>query len=170
MFSCLSSLRLGPHLTCTSDQDFGVAAGEAVEQGLGPDVAVEEGGRASQLGQSEPDPHELGLVSHEESRRVPLAQVGVGGQGPGHLAALPVRLPVGVRALLEDDERLVRMPGDFVQETVHDAVEGFALQQPLYAKADFNGGDRETEVLEEVRVPPVEQQQQQNRQAYERGV
>lgn len=116
------------HLTCGRDDHLGPAAGEAVQQRLGPDVEVEQGRRAAQLGQGEPGPDEARLVAQEQGHRVALLQPSLSLQRPRHLVAPPVHLAVRVLETLEAHERLVGMPAHRLQKLVHDAVE---VLQPL---------------------------------------
>lgn len=113
-----------------------------MQQRFGSDVVVQQGSDASQLGQSEPDPHKLGLVAQEERHGVPLLQVRMRGQSSGHFVAHLVRLAVRVRAFLEQDERLMRLPRCMVQKTIQDAVKRFPLFEFSQTKGYFNGGDR----------------------------
>lgn len=110
-------------LTCAGDDHFGPAAGEAVQQGLGPDVKVEQSSRAAQLGQAEPGPHEAGLVGQEEGDRVPRLQPGCSLQGSGDFVALPVDIAVRIFPTFEEQEGLRRVPPRGIQEAVDNAVE-----------------------------------------------
>lgn len=120
-------------LTCAGDEDFGPAAGEAVQQGLGSDVEVEQSSRAAQLGQTEPSPHEAGLVGQEQRDGVPFLQPGFSLQSSAHFVALPVHILVGVFASFKVQEGLGGMPLHRIQEAVQDAVDGFpppVFEQP----------------------------------------
>lgn len=112
-----------PALTCRRDDHFGPAAGEAVQQGFGPDVKVEQSSRAAQLGQAEPGPHEVGLVGQEERDRVPLLQPGCSLHSSGYLVALSVHIAIGIFSTFEEQEGLPGMLLRGIQEAVHDAVE-----------------------------------------------
>ena len=72
-----------------------------MQQGLGPDVVVEERSGASDLRQAEPQPQEHGLVSHEHRHRVALLQAAALHEHSGGLVAERVRVPVRERLILE---------------------------------------------------------------------
>lgn len=127
-------------LTSTGDEDLGFAAGEAVHQRLGPDVGVEERRHAAQFGQTQPEPHKLRLVAQKQRGCVPLFQLGVRRQSPGHFVALPVGPAVRVGALLEDQKSLFWMLLRSIQEAVQQA--GKVLLDFAHSHADANCSDR----------------------------
>lgn len=94
-----------------------------MQQRFGPDVKVEQGGRAAQLGQTEPGPHEAGLVGEEEGDRVPLLQPGCSLQSSGDFVALSVDIAVGILPTFEEQEGLRRVLLRGFQEAVDKAVE-----------------------------------------------
>lgn len=98
-----------------------------MQQRSGPDVVVQQSRHAAQLGQSQPDPHEQGLVAQEQRHRVPRLQLRVRRQSPGHLVALCVCLFISVGDILENEQLLVWMLRYSVQKTVQNAVKA-----PLY--------------------------------------
>lgn len=150
-------------LTWTGEDEFGAAAGEAVQQRFGPDVKVEQGSWAAQFGQTEPGPDVRGLVGQEQGHGVPLLQPGFSLQGPGHLVAPSVHLRVRILPTLEVDQDLVRAPPHRVQEVVQDAVEGSGLLVPVQSEAQPEAPQDVGAVLPEVRAegPDVEAQQDQ---------
>ena len=115
----------GQQPTCRGDEHLGPAAREAVQQSLGPDVGVEQRGRAAQLGQAQPGHHEPGLVPQEQRHRGARLQARVVLQGTGHLVTASVHLRVGVRIAFKVQEGLGRMLLRCFQEAVQNAVEGF---------------------------------------------
>lgn len=134
-----------------------------MQQGFGPDVEVEQGSRAAQFGQTEPDPDVRGFVGQKQGHGVPLLQPGFSLQGPSHLVAPSVHLRVRILSTLEVDQDLVRAPPHRVQEVVHDAVEGFGLLVPHQSDAQPDAPQDVAAVFPEVRAesPDVEGQQDQ---------
>lgn len=125
-------------LTSTDNQDFGVAAGEAVQQRFGPDVEVEQRRHASQLGEREPHPHKLWLVAQQKGSGVPLLQLSMLGQRSGRSVAFFVSLAVRVRAVLKQHEGLLWLFGDSVQKTFQNAVKRFAPSELFYPAGNFD--------------------------------
>lgn len=162
-------LRGGDHpgLTCRRDDHFGPAAGEAMQQGFGPDVEVEQGSRAAQLGQTEPGPHEAGLVGQEEGDRVPLLQPGCSPQSPGYLVALSVHIAVRIFPTFEEQEGLAGMLLRGIQEAVHDAVESLGLLVLGEPDAEHDAPQNVHAVVEEMRETFPEKRRQRNRKSGE---
>lgn len=145
-------------LTSTDNQDFGFAAGVAVQQRFGPDVEVQQSSCASQLGEGEPHPHKLRLVAEQKGNGVPLLQLDMLGQGSGHSVAFSVGLPIRVAAVLKQQECLLWLLGHSVQKTVQNAVKRFAPSVFFYLVGNFNCSHRVTQVLEKIRVPQVQEE------------
>lgn len=154
-----------PLLTCRDDDHFGPAAGEAVQQRLGPDVEVEQSRRAAQLGQGEPGPDEARLVGHEQGDGLPFLQPRFSLQSSGHLVALLVHGAVRVLATFEVHEGLVGMPARGIQEAVHDAVEGLEPLVPEEPASEPDAPHDVRAVLAEVREKFLEEGQRQHGQA-----
>lgn len=157
----------GRGLTCRRDDHFGPAAGEAVQQRFGPDVEVEQSSQAAQLGQTEPGPHEAGLVGQEEGDRVPLLQPGCSLQSSGHLVALSVHMSVRIFPTLEEQEGLRGMLLRGIQEAVHDAVERRAPLVPDEPDAEHDAPQDVHAVVEEMREKFPEKRRQRNRKSGE---
>lgn len=141
--------------TLGDDQDFGSAAGETVQQRLGANVGVEQRHNAAQFEQTQPGPDEVGFVPTEQSHGVPLLEPGVGLQSSGHSVTLSVHLTVRVRAVLENNERFVRLLSNVVQKTVQDAVELFVLRVLSHSLAHFQQLHGVTKIREKVAVSLV---------------
>lgn len=156
-----------PGLTCRRDDHSGPAAGEAVQQGFGPDVEVEQSSRAAQLGQTEPSPHEAGLVGQEEGDRVPLLQPGCSLQSSGYLVALSVHIVVRIFPTFEEQEGLPGMLPRGIQEAVHDAVERFGLLVLDEPDAEHDAPQNVHAVVEEMREKFPEKRRQRNRKSGE---
>ena len=156
-----------PGLTCRRDDDFGPAAGEAVQQRFGPDVNVEQRSRAAQLGQAEPSPHEAGLVGQEEGHRVPLLEPGCSLQGSGYLVALSVHIAVGIFPTFEEQEGLPGLPPGGIEEAVHDAVEGLGLLVLDEPDTEHDAPRNVHAVVEEMREKFPEKRRQRNRKSGE---
>ena len=139
--------------TCSSDEDLGVAARQAVEQGLGPDVAVEQRGDAAHLGQGQRDPHEERLIAHEEGDGVTSLHLSVGRQHPGYPVALSIGLTVCVRGAFKDDEGFLRVPLHLLQETSQKRRTQLLLSfHPSHASYCSK---RIAEVVKDIRIPDV---------------
>lgn len=95
--------------TCPGDEGFCPAAAEALQQGPGADVGVEQRSGAAQFGKSEPNPDEVGFVPEEHSHSVSLLQLGVMEQSPRQFTAQLIRLAVRVGATFKHQELLLRM-------------------------------------------------------------
>lgn len=128
------------NLTGANNQDFGITAGIAVQQRLGPDVEVQQRSRASQLGEGEPQPHELRLVAEQKGDGVTLLQLGVLGQSSGHLVAFFVGLAVRIWAVLKEQKGLLWLLGHPVQKTIQNAVKRFPPPESIHLYADFDCG------------------------------
>lgn len=122
----------GQSFTWTSDQGLGSTAVEAVQQGLGLDISVEESHRAAHLGQPEPDAQEVGLVAHEQGHTVPFLQFDFLQENIGEPVAPLLDVPVGVDASVVDDKRLVgdalRLLDEAIQDRAHAGCELEELQ------------------------------------------
>lgn len=156
-----------PCLTCRRDDDSGPAAGEAVQQGFGPDVKVEQSSRAAQFGQTEPGPHEAGLVGQEEGDRVPLLQPGCSLQSSGNFVALSVDIAVRIFPTFEEQEGLLRMLLHGIQEAVHDAVERLGLLVLNESDAKHDAPQDVRAVVEEIREKFPEKRHQRNHKSDE---
>lgn len=157
----------GRGLTCRRDDHFGPAAGEAVQQGFGPDVKVEQSHRAAQFGQAEPSPHEAGLVGQEEGDRVPLLQPGCSLQSSGYLVALSVHMAVRIFPTFEEQEGLAGMLLCSIQEAVHDAVERLPLLVLGEPDAEHDAPQNVHAVGAEMREKFAEKHRQRNRKSGE---
>lgn len=65
-----------------------------MQQRFGSDVAVQQRGYASELGQSEPDQYKQWFIAHKNGHCVTLLQEGMLGQSSGHSVAFSVSLDV----------------------------------------------------------------------------
>lgn len=108
--------------TFCSHQSRGPAAAEAVQQRPGPDVVVEEGRGAAQLGQTQEQPQERGLVGEEQRHRVAFADAAALQERPGGLIAQLVRLLVREALVPVEHEGLVRLIPRELREAVRDEV------------------------------------------------
>lgn len=130
-----------------------------MQQGLGPDVGVEAGGGAAQLGQSEPQPQELGLVPHEQRHGVPGPEPRAPQQRLRGPVAQLVRLPVRERIILEEHEVFVRLSLNQLQEAIqHGEVGPHVLQD---ATSVSEPGEDMEEVLEE--GSPAEEEEEEEK-------
>lgn len=152
-------------LTCRGDDHFGPAAGEAVQQRLGPDVEVEQGSRAAQLGQTEPSPHEAGLVGQKQGDGVPLLQPGFSLQSSGHLVALSIHFAIRIFPTFKVQKCLTGMPFSGVQEAVHDAVKRFDFLVFGEPDAQFNAPQDVRQVILKVWEKFLEEWQRQKSQS-----
>lgn len=109
-----------------------------MQQRLGSDVEVQQGGRAAQFRQTEPSPNEAGLVREEQGHRVPFLQPGFSLQGSGHLVAPFVHFAIRVRATFKVHEDLIGVPFHCIQEAVQDAVKWFEFLVNGQPGAEFN--------------------------------
>lgn len=148
-----------PHLrlTCRGDDHFGPTAGETVQQRLGSDVKVKKSSRAAQLGQTEPSPHEAGLVGQKQGDRVPLPQPGFSLQSSGHLVALFIHFAVRIFQTFKLQKGLIGMPLHGIQEAVHDAVKRFDFLVFGESDATFDAPQDVRAVLAEVRKTFLEE-------------
>lgn len=130
-----------------------------MQQGLGPDVGVEAGGGAAQLGQSEPQPQELGLVPHEQRHGVPGPEPRAPQQRLRGPVAQLIRLPVRERIILEEHEVFVRLSLNQLQEAIqHGEVGPHVLQD---ATSVSEPGEDMEEVLEE--GSPAEEEEEEEK-------
>lgn len=104
--------------TWGSNQHVGLAAVEAVQQGLGADVVIEQRHRRTKFSQGQPGEDEGGLIPHEESYRVSSLVAGLRLERVRNLIAPSVGLFVRVALAPEHKEYLVRIGGGLLQETV----------------------------------------------------
>lgn len=95
-----------------------------MQQGSAPDVAVQQGHRRAQLGQSQPSEEEGGFVPHEQSHGVPGSEPGLALQGPGHFVAPPVGVGEGEPFVSKHDEGFLGKRRALLQEPVQDGEEG----------------------------------------------
>lgn len=151
--------------TFCNHQGRGPAAAEAVQQGPGPDVVVEERRGAAQLGQTQEQPQERGIVGEEQRHRVALADAAALQERAGGLIAQLVRLPVREALVPEEHEGLVRLLPRQLREAVHDevALPGVAPDQPL----DLELPVHMVGILEQVRM--AEEEGQHHQQQEEEG-
>lgn len=138
-----------------------------MQQGFGPDVKVEQSSRAAQFGQTEPSPHEAGLVGQEEGDRVPLLQPGCSLQSSGYLVALSVHIAVRIFPTFEEQEGLTGMLLRGIQEAVYDAVERLGLLVLVEPDAEYDAPQNVHAVVEEMREEFPEKHRQRNRKSDE---
>lgn len=143
-------INTSPRLTWRDDDHFGPAAGETVQQRLRSDVKVEQSSRTAELGQTEPSPHETGLVGHKQGDRVPLLQLGFSLQGSGHLVALLIHFFIRIVTTFKADKDLTGMPLHRIQEAVQDAVKRFVFLVFDEPDAKFDAPQHVSPVLSEV--------------------
>lgn len=130
-----------------------------MEQRLGLDVDVEESHRAADLRQPEPNAQEVGLVAHEQRNAVSFPQLHPLEENIGESVAALLDVPVGVRAVIVDDERLVgdavRLLDEPVQDRTHagchlEQLQLHAVPHHLDQKEDVPPKVREAEFLQDV--------------------
>lgn len=129
-----------------------------MQHGPGPDVVVEEGRRAADLGQAQPQPQEHGPVGEVERHRVARRDAPALQQRPGGLVAQLVRLPVRVALVPEEHHGLVRVRPRPLQEAVHDEVAALGVR--LDPPDDLLPLVHVVYILDQVRVAQEEGQQQ----------
>lgn len=148
-------------------QNRGPAAAEAVQQGPGPDVVVEEGRGAAQFGQTQEQPQERGLVGEEQRHRVAFTNAAALQERPGGLIAQLVRLLVREALVRVEHEGLVRLLPHELREAVHDEV---VLPGVLPDPAlDLEFHVHMVGILEQVRMAEEEGNQQQEEEEEESG-
>lgn len=107
----------------------------------GPQVGVEEGGRAPDLGQAQPRQQEHGFVAQEKRNGVTLLHTGVFPEGSGDPIALSVRLLIGESFIFERNKRLMRVLAHRFQKTIQYCKVWFRLSafpQAIPNLKDFN--------------------------------
>lgn len=104
-------------------QHFGLAAVEAVQQGLGADVVIEKSHGRAQFSQSQPGKQEGGFIPHEECDGVSGSVTRVSLERVGYFVTPVLRAGVRVPFILKHNERLVWMRGGLLQETIQDEEE-----------------------------------------------
>lgn len=110
-----------PYSTCAHYEGPGLAATDAMQEGVGTNVGVEEGHHAAQLGQAEPHVDKVWLIAHQQGHGVPPFQRGMVQEDMGHSATHFIHILIGVGVSLVDDERFLGLLLGMTQEFIQDS-------------------------------------------------
>lgn len=133
-----------------------------MQEGAGPNVGVEEGHHAAQLGQAKPHVDEVGLIAHQQSHSVPLLQQGMVQEDMGHSAAPFVHILIGMDVSLIHDEGFLGLLLGVAQKGIQDSDQLPFPTVQLDPNPTADHLQQEPEVLPEVREQEFLQEEQED--------